>query len=133
VAIAAVLLLCRCVSVSAGDAPSLPEEAILNRVHAFTGLDTMFEVDSIENVPASTANVPFLAKALEGKTAIKVTFKPGRLKLKSRAPGMQDKYDDRQFVVLLDGDAKNLFSVTSTISKKDPDIHHDPLDYTETC
>jgi hypothetical protein len=102
-----------------------PPTFILERIHKLTDLDTLFPVKTIEDAPASTASIPFLEKELEGKTAIKVTLKRGKLKLKT-SPGqieIEDKYNDRQFVVLLDSDAKKLLSVTSRISKKDPDIH----------
>jgi hypothetical protein len=106
---------------------------ILDRIHRLTGLDTLFAIASIENVPAPSANIPFLEKELEGKTAIKVTFKRGRLRLNSVPPGLEDKYDDRQFVVLFDADARKLLSVTSRISRKDPDIHPErPLREIET-
>jgi hypothetical protein len=96
---------------------------ILDRIHVLTGLDALFQVDSIKSVPATAAMIPFLNKELEGKTAIEVTFKRGKLNLKSGRAGEPDKYNDRQFVVLLDADAKKLLAVTSTLSKKDPDIH----------
>jgi hypothetical protein len=103
--------------------PTPTRTYILDRISRLTGLESLFEVESIENVPASNANIPFLAKELEGKTAIKVTFKRGKLKFKFPRGGLEDKYDGRRFVVLLDADAKRLLSVTSTIPIKDPDIH----------
>jgi hypothetical protein len=107
----------------AGDSPMPAREAILNRIHILTGLDTLFAVESIEGARASDADIPFLGKELEGKAAIKITFKRGKLKLKSVPAGKEDKYSDRQFIVLLDAEANKLLSVTSTIVKKDPQIH----------
>jgi hypothetical protein len=112
--------------------PTPTQKYILERIHKLTELDTLFAVEKIEDAPASTANIPFLEKQLEGKNAIKVTLKPGKLKLKP-PPGKieneddyNDAYNDRQFVLLLDADAKTILSIRSRISKQDPNIHPEP-------
>jgi hypothetical protein len=112
-------------SAGAADLATPSKEAILDRIHTLTGLDALFEIEAIERISGAEANVPFVAKELEGTTAIKVIFKRGRLKLKYIRGGREDEYDDRQFVVLLDAAGKNLLAVTSTVSKANPDIHPD--------
>ena len=99
-------------------------ETILNRIHVLTGLDSLFDVESIEWARASEANIPFLERDLEGKESNQSHVqKRGELKLKPTSADDRDKNVDRQFVVLLDAEANKILSLTSTIAKTDPSIH----------
>jgi len=102
---------------------------ITERISRLTGLNAIFEIESIDEIPANSANTPFLSKSLTGN-AIKVTFQQGALKLKSALPGAADKYE-RQFVVTLDATAKHLLSVFSPSMIKNPDIHRESVEEAE--
>jgi hypothetical protein len=110
--------------------PAPTKTQIIDRAKQLTGLNALFEVDSIENDPTALPGIPFLSQELKGNNFIKVTYKTGALKLKTAPPGSVDKYQ-RKFVVILDATAEHLLSVISSGPNDSPDIHREPLEKAE--
>jgi hypothetical protein len=92
----------------------------------FTGLSDSFAIESFEQRPLAELRVPFLTKNLATQPGLVVTIGPGRLNLKSTAKGRSDRYA-RRFVVRMDANATQFFSITSTFEgQPTKDIVPDP-------
>jgi hypothetical protein len=95
------------------DPASMPTpQQISESVTRFFSPSEYFPIELVEQIPIVDARIPFLSSELVGKSAIKVTVGPGKLRLKSQAKDFGDLYT-RRFVILLNADASKLLSITS--------------------
>lgn len=107
----------------ASGSPALPpQDQIFDCVTRFTGLDTLFTIESAERVTLSELNIPFLAAQNKDQTGIRVDLTPGKINWPLPHHGFEDPYV-RHFAVYLDTDAKRILAVTSRLAERSPDIH----------
>ena len=90
-------------------------------IQQVTGFGEQFPIVSAKWVTATEANTPLLPVYLKNEKGIKVTLRPGRLKLKSLPADTEDKYE-RHFSIFLNADGSRVLAVTSAQPDKPPAI-----------
>ena len=106
------------------------KEQIADRVKRLTGLEDLFPISQTDAVPLSDLHIPFLSPSLRNQQGLKVSFRPGRLRLPTFAPGVTDLYE-RNFSVFFDKTGNQLISVTARLGKEVPAPPQEPSPETE--
>lgn len=96
-------------------------------VDSITGFNNIKDITkSYKQVVINDDNTPFLRNQINGKQDVWVQeIKNVRLKLKSTAPGYNDKYN-RTFTVFIDSNGGTLLKITSKFDEYDPNLLPEP-------